>query len=188
MQRKHLMSDFTHLLTAEELERFPEDDWRYELVEGRLIRMSPVGVLHGATVPRILMLIGAYALPRQLGLVLTEVGFTLRRNPDTVRAPDIAFIRQDRVTDDLRRGFWQGAPDLAIEVLSPDDRPGKIRQKVDDYLDCGTSLVLVVDPEDETVTVYRRLAAPVTLAGVDLLDLDDVVPGFRCTAGEMFQQ
>src|SRR6478672_9366656 len=110
------------LVTAEELEKFPDDDYRYELVEGRVVRMSPVGYRHGRIVVRIAVLLSGHVERHQLGVVLTDVGFKLASNPDTVRGTDLAFIRQARLPAQDLPGFWEGPPDLVIEVLSPDDR------------------------------------------------------------------
>ena len=85
------------------------------------------------------------------------------------------------------RWFWNGSPDLAVEVLSPDDRPGEVRDKVDEYLTYGVVVVLVVDPDDRTVTVHRRLTPPITVHEDDKLDLDDVVTGFQCRVREIFE-
>jgi Uma2 family endonuclease len=181
------MSETARLVTAEELEKLPEDDWRYELVEGRLIRMSPVGYLHGKIVLEFAALLVRYLKGRDLGTAVTEVGFKLRSNPDTVRAPDLAFIRQDRIPHVDPRGFWQGPPDLAIEVLSPDDRALDVRAKVEEYLLHGVTLVLVIDPDTKSVAAYRRLLAPIALHALDdVLEFDDVVSGFRCTLRDIF--
>ncbi len=184
MRSDRIMPDTSRLVTAEDLERFPEDDYRYELVEGRVIRMSQVGYLHGRVVVRFGSLLERHVRAADLGDVLTEVGFKLASNPDTVRAPDIAFVRRERIPALPPRGFWRGAADLAVEVLSPEDTPLEIRRKVAEYLAGGTSVVLVIDPDKESVTVSRRFAAK-TLSGDDVLDLDDVVPGFRCTVREI---
>jgi Uma2 family endonuclease len=118
---------------------------------------------------------------------MVESGFTLARNPDTVRGPDVSFVRQDRIPyEGLPKGFWQGAPDLAVEVISPDDRGASLRTKISDYLVRGVVLVVVIDPDKENVTVHRRLAAPVVLCSGDELNLEDVVEGFRCPVGEIF--
>ncbi len=155
---------------------------------GRLIRMSPVGYPHARTVAQFMFLLQRHLHGRNLGVVLTKLGFTLASNPDTVRAPDIAFIRQDRIPLPDPRGFWAGAPDLAVEVLSPNDRPSDVHDKVAEYLRRGVSLVLVIDVDSKAVTAYRRLTPPITLrAADDLLDLGDVVPTFRCTLGEIFE-
>ncbi len=186
MRSDRIMPDASRLITAEELERFPEDDHRYELVEGRVIRMTPVGYLHGRVVVRFGSLLERHVRAADLGDVLTEVGFKLTSNPDTVRAPDIAFVRRERIPASPPRGFWRGAADLAVEVLSPEDTPAEIRRKLTEYLARGTSVVLVIDPDNERVTVSRQGAAA-TLSGDDVLDLDDVVPGFRCTVREIFR-
>jgi Uma2 family endonuclease len=182
------MSDTTHLVTAEELEKFPDDDYRYELVEGRVIRMSPVGAVHGWVVLHFASQLIQHVDTRRLGFVLTEVGFRLASSPDTVRAPDLAFIRRDRLPEGaLPRGFWKGPPDLAVEVLSPDDRPSDMRSKVAEYLERGVPLVVVIDPDERSVTVHRRSAPPNTLGTGDLLDLDDALQGFRCNVRDIFE-
>lgn len=182
------MSNTPHLVTADELLRYPEDAFRYELVDGHVLRMSPVGYEHG----RVVMLLGSrlerHVRPQRLGVVLTEVGFTLSRDPDTVRAPDLAFIRAERLEGLAPQGFVTGPPDLAVEVLSPEDPPAEIAHKVDEYLTCGTPLVLVIDPVARSVTVHRRLAPPVSHTNPDdLVDLADVLSGFRCAVRDVFE-
>ena len=176
----------SRLVTAEELERFPSDDRRYELVEGRLIAMAPVGYLHGKTVMRFAFMLEEHARERRLGDVLVELGVVLKTNPDTVFAPDIAFIRRDRVPTTIPRGFWQGAADLAVEVLSPDDRSAEVRTKVAEYLRRDTPLVVVVDPQTRVVTKWTRSATPLTLTDADTLDLGEVIDGFSCRVRELF--
>jgi len=139
------MSDAARLVTAAELERFPDDDYRYELVEGRLIKMSPVGLEHSHIVAQLMWLLMQYVRPRKLGFIGTELGFKLHSNPDTVRAPDVAFVRAERLPVKRSKRFWTGAPDLAIEVLSPDDRAADVRAKLEEYLGCGTPIVVIVD-------------------------------------------
>jgi Uma2 family endonuclease len=176
------------LVTAEELERFPSDDRRYELVKGRVVRMSPVGSRHGGVTIGLAFLLVQHVRAHALGAVVTEVGFVLATKPDTVRAPDLAFIRRGRIpATGLPRGFWKGSPDLAVEVLSPDDTPSEVRTKVDEYLRYGVPLVLTVDPDEKTVAVFRANAAPATLGMDQQLDLSDVVPGFRCDVREIFE-
>jgi Uma2 family endonuclease len=176
------------LVTAEELERFPSDDRRYELVKGRVVRMSPVGSRHGGVTIGLAFLLVQHVRAHALGAVVTEVGFVLATKPDTVRAPDLAFIRRGRIpATGLPRGFWKGSPDLAVEVLSPDDTPSEVRTKVDEYLRYGVPLVLTVDPDEKTVAVFRANAAPATLGMDQQLDLSDVVPGFRCDVRGIFE-
>jgi Uma2 family endonuclease len=182
------MAERVRLVTAEELERRPDDDYRYELVEGRVVRMSPVGWRHGRVVVRVCTRLSAYVEEHGLGAIVAEVGFTLRRNPDTVRGPDLAFVRRDRLPTSELRGFWEGAPDLVIEVRSPEDRPAEIRNKTAEYLRQGVGGVINIDPEDQIVSIHRPSAVPTMLDTPDaVLDLGEWVPGFHCTLAEIFQ-
>jgi len=181
------MSETTRLVTAAELERFPDDDHRYELVDGRLMQMSPVGFEHGGIVVRLILLLVQHVEPLKLGFIRTEVGFKLRSNPDTVRAPDVSFIRAERLSGKRLKGFWTGPPDLAIEVLSPDDRPAEVREKVEDYLASGVLMVVIADPDASSVTVHRPGAAPVTHSSEGQLDLSEVIEGFRCRVRDIFE-
>jgi Uma2 family endonuclease len=182
------MSNTARLVTAEKFEKFLHDDSRYELVDGRVIPMTPVTFTHGRVVIRLGALLDSHVRSGgNAAFVVTEVGFKLASNPDTVRAPDVAVIRQSRVPSPAPRGFLNGAPDLAVEVLSPDDRPGDVQEKVAEYLTRGVPLVVVIDPECVTASVSRPSSAPVLLRDDDVLDLDEVVPGFRCRVREIFE-
>jgi len=180
------MSSATPLVTAEDLERQPRD-YRYELVEGRIIRMSPVAFEHARIVPRLLVLIALHLQRHPTGVLFTELGFKLASRPDTVRAPDVAVVRQERIPTPAPRGFFQGPPDVAVEVRSPDERPSEMREKVAEYLSAGASVVVVVEPDDRTVTCHRPRSRSVTLTPGDRLDLGDVIPGFTCQVGEIFE-
>ena len=181
------MSYSARLVTADELERMPDDDFRYELVRGRLIRMSPVAPQHGDVTATIISLLVTYVRTHSLGRVWTKVGFRLFHDPDTVLAPDVAFVRDDRLPAPDAAGFYRGAPDLAIEVLSPDDRPGDVRRKVRDYLSAGTPMVVIVDPAARMATVHVRRATPRGLGETDTLDLDPIVSGFSASVGSLFE-
>jgi Uma2 family endonuclease len=182
------MFESTGLVTAEELARLPDDGYRYELVEGRLVRMSPVTFDHGRVVLRMGFLLSRHLEQHPSGVVGTEIGFKLTSNPDTVRGPDIAFLKNERVPSRGERGYFKGSPDLVIEVLSPEDRPRETRQKIDGYIERGVSLVVVIDPGDKTATIFRPTTAKVTLTSeTDVVDLGDVIPGFRCQLREIFQ-
>jgi Uma2 family endonuclease len=184
------MSGTERLVTAEEFERMPEDDLdRYELVEGRLIRMSPPNIEHGRLVAQITALLYQHLKRYAVGFVVCDAGFKLAANPDTVRGPDIAFIRQDRMPPtSKRRGFPVMAPDAVFEVLSPEDRPGEVRAKIAEYLGRGVRLVVVVDPEEKTVVIHRVAAQPVTLRDDDdVLDVADVIPRFTCRVHDIFE-
>jgi Uma2 family endonuclease len=183
------MSATERLVTAEEFERMPESTrYRYELVEGRLVRMSPPNFDHGRLVLRLAYLLEAHLKNRPEGVAVVETGFTLASNPDTVRGPDVSFVRKDRVPAPGTRGFPRMAPDLVFEVLSPADRPGEVRRKIAEYLGRGVELVVVVDPADKTVIVHRSGTQPVIFRdATDVLDLADAIPGFTCRLTEIFE-
>ena len=180
------MSNLMPLVTAAEFERnAARDDYRYELVAGRVIRMSPPGWQHGVIVTRLLFVLLNYLHGRNAGQAVAEVGFTLRTNPDTVRGPDIAFVRHERVPRETLRTFWPGAPDVAIEVRSPGDTLREMDVKVAEYLSVGVSAAVVVDPDVSTVTVYRPGTPHSISRRGDELDLSDVIPGFRCAVADI---
>ena len=172
-------------MTAEELLRLSLRDKRTELVRGVLVVREPAGYRHGEVTMNLAAAILAFARPRGLGRVLAaETGFKLSSNPDTVRAPDVAFIRSERVPEPPPAGFPALAPDLAVEVLSPDDRPGLVLEKVGDWLNAGVRLVWVVDPMRSLARVYRADGTETLLAAGDALDGEDVLPGFSCPLRE----
>jgi len=174
-------------MTADELWAMPEDGMRRELVAGELREMSPVGERHGDAVQNISRSLDAHVHTRRLGRVRPEIGYLLESDPDTLRAPDLSFVRADRLSaDGPAPGFFRGAPDLAIEVVSPHDRYSEVRAKVREYLAAGTAMVVVVDPEDRTVAVYRPGRDPLDLTEVDVIDGDDVVPGWKLPVRDIF--
>jgi Uma2 family endonuclease len=181
------MSDTTPV-TAEQLLRMPDDGYRYELIAGELRKRSLAGWRQGAVAGELLGLLGMYVIETNLGRVLgAGTGFLLARDPDTVRAPDIAFLGKERLQGEMpEEAFWPGAPELAVEVLSPGDTAGEVDEKVGAWLDAGVSMVWVVNPKWRTVTVYRSATEIKTLTENDELEGEDVVPGFRCRVGEMF--
>lgn len=179
-QHIHAM-DAAGSMTAEELLHLNLPNTRTELVRGRLIVREPAGYRHGDVAARLLVIVGSFVHEHQVGRVFAaETGFTLERNPDTVRAPDVAFIRTERLLHTPPRGFAEIAPDLAAEVLSPDDRPGEVLAKVADWLKAGTRLVWVVDPVRKHARVYRADGTEALVAMGESLEGEDVVPGFSC--------
>jgi Uma2 family endonuclease len=175
------------LVTAEEFERMPSSE-RYELVEGRLVPMSPVNFAHGRAVVQLAYLLTAHLKKQPSGVAVVESGFTLATDPDTVRGPDVAFLRQERAPAPKTRGFPKIAPDAVFEVLSPEDRPGEVRKKIAEYLESGVGLVVIVDPDERTVIIHRSGTQPVTLRDASsVADLGDAIPGFTCRVGEMFE-
>jgi len=175
------------LVTAEEFERMPNDDYHYELVEGRVVRVTPPGSRHAVLTLRIGILLAQHADAGHLGAVMADGGFKIAASPDTVRAPDVAFVHRARIPmAGVPDGYWPGPPDLAVEIRSPGDRPSEIRAKVDDYLARGVRLVWVVDPKTKTVTTHAPQSPSVTLGADDVLDAGDVVPGFSCAVSRIF--
>lgn len=182
------MSRGSGAVTVDEFARILDDDFKYELVAGVVHRMSPVGGLHGVIVTRLIVVLSAWAERHHAGAVMTETGFVLATGPDTVRAPDVSFVRQERLeASGLPISFWRGAPDLAVEVLSPDDRPRDVALKVREYLTHGVALVWVIDPSTRTVMVHS-CAALTTVAGDQSLQGDVVLPGFAVRVSTLFPE
>ncbi|MHB8901807.1 MAG: Uma2 family endonuclease [Thermoguttaceae bacterium] len=175
-------------VTADQLAAMPDDGNRWELIAGELRKMTPAGWKHGAIAGRLHGWLHTHVAARSLGMVLAaETGFRLARDPDTVRAPDVAFLRQDHLPDPLPdETYWPGAPDLAVEVVSPNDRSGEIDEKVKAWLNGGCRMVWLVNPAWRTVTVYRSATQITTLTENEELSGEDVVQGFRCPVGDIF--
>ena len=183
-----MSATITKPMTADELLAMPDDGCRYELIEGELRCMSPAGDEHGRVGMELAIPLGSHVKKNKLGkLYLAETGFLIKTNPDTVRAPDIAFVRMERIKEgpDVK-GYRTGAPDLAVEVLSPGDTVSEVEGKVAEWLEGGAQMVWVVSPKLHTVTVYRSLTDIVTLTKNDQLDGADVVPGFQMNVAEIF--
>ena len=175
-------------VTADELIRLPDDNYRYALVRGELIRMTPAGFDHGVIEMRLGASLTNHVTAHRLGFVCgAETGFVLARSPDTVLAPDVAFVRRERIPAAGRpRTFWDGAPDLAAEVLSPNDTRNAVATKVAAWLAAGTHVVWVVNPKDETVTVHESGRAPRRLNASDTLDGAPLFPDFRLRVADLF--
>ena len=178
----------TRHTTAEELLRMPDDGLRYELVKGELREMPPAGSEHGTVAMNAGRLLGNHVKANKLGQVYAaETGFKIASDPDTVRAPDAAFVSGDRAERAGRvTGYWPGAPDLAVEVTSPSDTHTEVVEKALAWLEAGCRMVLVVDPGQRTVTVYRALDDIRMLTHGETLDGADVVPGWRLPVAELF--
>jgi Uma2 family endonuclease len=182
------MSTTPTLTTADELFMLPDDGFRYELVKGELRRMPPAGSEHGVMAMNAALVIGQFVKAHGLGVVFAaETGFRIASDPDTVRAPDLSFVRRERIPEGgIPRGFWQGAPDLAVEVISPSDTYTEVEEKVNDWLAAGTRLVLVLNPCTHTVSVYRSATEVARLTESDTLDGGQVLPGFSCRVADLF--
>jgi|ERR1041385_218029 Uma2 family endonuclease len=170
------------LMTADELLRLPDDGWRHELVRGELRKMSPAGAGHGYIAAEIVASLAPFVKQRRLGRVYAaETGFRISRQPDTVRAPDAAFVRAERVV--LTVKFFEGPPDIAFEVTSPGDTYSEIEEKTRDWLQAGVRAVVIVDPVTKTARVHRSTSA-VTIA--EAIELDDIIPGWRLPLADLF--
>lgn len=183
------MSTTTHI-TADDLLALPMGKGqRYELVAGELRVMSPAGWRHGGIVGVLQTALGAFIHKNNLGRVFgAETGFLLRRDPDTVRAPDFAFIAtQNLPASDPQEAYWPGAPDLAVEVLSPGDTSGEVAEKVEEWLSAGCAAVWVVDSKLKSVTIYQSLTNVRVVTSGETLAGDPVVPGFSCPVDELFR-
>lgn len=175
-------------LTAEDLFRLALSDLRAEVVRGDLVREPPAGFGHGVHASRIGSFLQSWVEEHRAGVVCgAETGFVLFRDPDTVRAPDAAYVSRDRVarvTD--REPFFEGAPDLAVEVVSPGDTAPDVAAKVRDYLAAGSRQVWILRPRERTVTVHRPGAPPHHLGAADTLDGGDVLAGFSLPVARIF--
>jgi Uma2 family endonuclease len=183
------MAVTTRLLTAEELEKMPQSNAHVELVKGEILTMTPAGYQHGKIALYIGAAVLAFVRQNMLGEVYgAETGFILFRDPDTVRAPDAAFVSNERVAQQTRHeGFFNGAPDLAVEVVSPDDKDEEVEAKVLDYLQAGTGLVWVVRPRTRTITSYRSRTDIQLLTEGESLEGGDVLPGFSIGVRDIFE-
>lgn len=177
----------TKLVTADELLRMPPSE-RYELVKGVLVEMTPPpGSEHGSLANQLAYLITHHVKQHDLGRVFAaETGFRLARDPDTVRAADVAFVSKRRYPATLPKGYLDLAPDVVVEIISPSDDPDKIQAKIKDWLDAGALLVLVVYPGSRQVAVYRSLRDVTILTEEDTFTASDLLPGFTLSISEIF--
>jgi len=160
---------------------------RCELIQGELVMMSPGGLEHGCIVANLITALTNFVKPRGLGRITgADTGFQISSQPDTVRAPDVAFLRAQRVPGRPDKGFVRGAPDLAVEVVSPTDRAGEVAGKVQDWLGAGCALVWVVEPKTQTVSIYRGGGTACVLSRAESLDGGDLLPGFSMPVAEVF--
>ena len=178
----------TKLVTAEELERFPEDE-RYELIRGVLRPMTPVGGPHGVILFRFGSPLWEHVEEHRLGVLYGgDVGVVLERDPDTVLAPDIAFVRGGPSSlQDLTEGFLDLIPDLVVEIASPSETRPELREKVALYRQAGVPNVWLLEPKYRTITLFAADGSETVLTEADVLDGGEVVPGFRLPVAEVFR-
>lgn len=185
--RAALMATTTERATEDDLRAAPRDGQKYELVDGALV-MSPAGARHGVVCVRLVSRLMAFVEPRRLGYVLdSSTGFRLPGG--NVRVPDVSFIARGRFGDGpLPEDFSDVLPDLAVEVLSPTDRPRYLLDKIGEYLQAGVRLVWVIDPRLERAAIHRSLTDVRDVAPDGALDGEDVLPGFSCLLRDVLSQ
>ena len=176
----------SQLLTAQDVERISIPGKVTELIHGRLVVREPPGTRHGAVAATLAYLLSDFVRRGNLGAVYAQdTGFKIAADPDTVRAPDVAFVARERLGKIPLHGYAELAPDLLAEVVSPDDRPAEVLAKVADWLAAGARLVWIVDPERREVRVCRQDGSLSVLYGDDLLDGGDVLPGFKTSVTQI---
>jgi len=182
------MSATVQSMTAADLLRLPADGRRYELIRGELRQMAPAGPTHGRLAMRLAAHLFQHVEAHHLGTVYAaETGFQLAQDPDTVRAPDVAFVSRQRLEAvGETEGYWPGAPDVAVEVISPSDRYTDVEDKVVEWLEAGSRMVIVVNPRQRAVTVYHSRTDVVRLTAEDTLEGGEVVPGWQLPIREVF--
>ena len=182
------MATVETLLTAEEFGSLPDDGRRTELVQGRIVELPPPGSPHGRACNLAGMYIGHYALTHDLGRAFNnDTGVITHRDPDSVRGADVSFYSYDRMPrGPMPTRYPDVAPDLVIEVRSPSDRPGEIREKVDEYLAAGVLVVCVLDPEDRSARLSYPGRPAVVLGPDDELTFPECLGDFRVAVRQLF--
>jgi Uma2 family endonuclease len=176
------------LVTANDLLMLEASGKSTELVRGKLIVREPPSTYHGRVQGILHVLVGSYVRAHALGAVFgQDTGFHIASDPDTVRAPDLAFVDRTRVAQIPRRGYAALAPDLAAEILSPDDRPGEVLAKVGDWLEAGVRLVWVIDPDRGVASVYRADGSVMTVSSDADVGGEAVLPGFSFRLSALFE-
>ncbi len=180
------VEETTELISGEELYQMPGTDLT-ELVKGEIVKMSPTGFWHGVIEGKFYRALEFFVEENKLGLVMVgEVGLYTRRNPDSVRGADVVFISNERLAQVTSASFLDVAPELIVEIMSPDDRWSEVRKKLNEYFSIGVNLVWVADPSDKTVSAYRSLTEVSIFAENDVLTGEEVLPGFRVPVVALF--
>jgi Uma2 family endonuclease len=177
------------LMTAEAFWQSPENGKYRILVRGEVVETMPPGAKHGIVAITLGALLRNWSKRGTGGCVGCETGFILSRDPDTVRGPDVFYVRSDRIPKSgIPEAFWNSAPDLAVEVVSPSETADEIQEKVGDFLGAGTQRVWVVYPRRREVVIHRPDGSARTVAGSDVLEDQEVLPGFSCRVAELFDE
>ena len=182
------MAETRTLMTADELFQLADSGKRYELVAGELVEMAPPGGEHGYIAGRILYRLSAFIDQHKLGgaVFAAETGFRIGQNPDTVRAPDAAYVSEPRLAQARVADYPDLAPDLVVEVVSPSDTATEIHARVEDWLQAGTQLVWVFYPASRSAVMYRPDGEARVLHAADTLRGEPILPGFSCLLADIF--
>ncbi|MCL4262267.1 MAG: Uma2 family endonuclease [Anaerolineae bacterium] len=174
------------LITGEELAMMG-DLGRCELVEGRIVKFSPTKMPHGRYEFEMAKLLGNFVEKHNLGVVMVgEVGVYTRRDPDTGRGADVLYISHERLAQVTPGGFMDVAPELIVEVMSPSDRWSEVRKKIKEYFEVGVTVVLIVEPEEQTIALYRSPTAIEEFVLNNALTLEDILPGFNLPLNQLW--
>lgn len=176
------------LLTDDDLLRLSSEGVQGELIRGVFHETMSAGVNHGRIVVELVLLLGAFVMPRRLGTLLaSDTGVLLERDPDTVRGPDVAFILSERmpIGEDLP-GYSEIVPDLVVEVASPSDSLAEVKRKALMWLDHGVGVVWVARPTARLMDVYLADGSTLTLTEDDTLNGGEILPGFTCQVSDVF--
>lgn len=195
-QRSHSMT-IQEMTTAFEIEESPlisgeellemGDIGPCELVEGRIIKMSPTKMPHGKIESRLDRKLSVFVEKNNLGeIMLGEIGLYTHRNPDTVRAADLLYISRERLAKATPGGFLDVAPELVVEIMSPSDRWGMVRKKLREYFEVGVTVLLVIEPDEQVISVYRSPTEFQELSIRDTLKMKDILPGFALPVADLF--
>jgi Uma2 family endonuclease len=173
--------------TAQDLERLSHEGHHYELIRGELRPMSPSGGPHGTASSRVSFYVNGIVYGEELGETFAaETGFFVERNPDTVKAPDFAFVSYERLPEPLPEGYVSLVPDLAVETRSPSDTAREVAEKVEEWLAASVRLVWVIEPRKRTITTHRQGRPTQVLGAGDTLDGEDVLPGLSVPVERIF--
>jgi Uma2 family endonuclease len=175
------------LHTAQDLERLSAQGYHYELIKGELHEMAPPGGTHGSTTSRLSVFVGSLVIDKDLGETFAaETGFLVGRDPDTVLAPDFAFVSKGRLPNPLPKSYVPVVPDIVLETRSPNDTKREVADKVEQWLALGVRLVWELNPQTRILTVHRANQMPRFLGENDTLDGEEVLPGFSVPIARLF--
>lgn len=181
-------ADMASLLTADDLLQVQAPGKWVELVEGRLVVREPPGGWHGKVAARLTWLLGDFVYPHGRGVLFGQhTGFRIATDPDTVRAPDVAFVSRERAAAIGRSGYPALAPDLVVEIVSPADRPGELLNRVGDWLNAGAGVVWVIDPTRDVAQVHRGDGSMELVPGDGSLAGEGALAGFSCPLARVLE-